>query len=233
MPIYDLTLPISPRLAVWPGDPPVEIVREMDIAQGDPFNLTRLNISAHTGTHMDAPRHFIPTGAAIDQLPLDRLMGPAWVAEVGEGKDGKAGEEDRKDRKTWDAGGRLVTAAVLDGLDIPAGVTRLLLKTANSRWWVGPLTPAFHQDFVALDASAAAWLVERGVELVGIDYLSIERGDDESFPVHTALLGAGIVILEGLNLHAVAPGAYHLIALPLKLADADGAPARVILVADP
>ena len=219
MPIYDLTLPISPHLAVWPGDPPVEVVREMDLAQGDPFNLTRLNISAHTGTHMDAPRHFIPTGPAIDQLPPDRLMGPAWVVEVGEGE-GEGGE----------AG--LVTAAVLAGLDIPGGVTRLLLKTANSRLWSRPLTPTFEPRFVALDASAARWLVERGVDLVGIDYLSIERGDDEGFPVHTTLLGAGVVILEGLNLHGVAPGAYDLIALPMKIADADGAPARVILIGD-
>ncbi len=217
MTIYDLTLPISPHLAVWPGDPPVEIVREMDVAQGDPFNLTRLNISAHTGTHMDAPRHFLPTGAPIDQLPLDRLMGPAWVAEVEGGKTEERG---------------LVTAATLDGLALPRDVSRLLLKTANSEQWTRPLTPAFDPDFVALDASGADWLVQRGIQLVGIDYLSIERGDDEAFPVHTALLRAGVVILEGLNLAHVPSGPYHLIALPMKIADADGAPARVILVGD-
>lgn len=216
MPIYDLTLPISPHLAVWPGDPPVEIVREMDAAHGDPFTLTRLNISAHTGTHMDAPRHFFPTGLAIDQLPLDGLMGRAWVAEVGAGKTGEQG---------------LVTAVTLDNLAIPKDVTRLLLKTANSKHWTRPLTPTFDPDFVALDTSAARWLVERGIQLVGIDYLSIERGDD-TFPVHTALLGAGVVILEGLNLAHVPPGAYHLIALPMRVADADGAPARVVLVGD-
>ncbi|MCW5851900.1 MAG: cyclase family protein [Anaerolineae bacterium] len=222
MPIYDLTLPISAHLAVWPGDPPVEIVREMDAAQGDAFTLTRLNISAHTGTHIDAPRHFFPSGLAIDQLPLDRLMGPAWVAEVEDGKDGKG-------RKAGEGG--LVTAAGLEGLRIPVDVTRLLLKTANSHLWTHPLIPTFDPDFVALDPSAARWLVERGIQLIGIDYLSIERGD-ESFPVHTALLRAGVVILEGLNLAHVPPGAYHLIALPMKITDADGAPARVVLIGD-
>lgn len=217
MPIYDLTLPISPNLAVWPGDPPVQVVREMDVAQGDSFNLTRLNISAHTGTHMDAPRHFIQSGIPIDQLPLERLMGRVWVAEVEDGKTGERG---------------LVTAAVLESLAMPRDVTRLLLRTANSQHWTRLLTPTFDPDFVALDASAAAWLVQRGVQLIGIDYLSIERGDDESFPVHTTLLRAGVVILEGLNLAHIAPGAYHLIALPMKIADADGAPARVVLVGD-
>lgn len=211
MPLLDITLPISPRLPVWPGDPAVEMTRAADMERGDDYNLTRLNLSAHTGTHIDAPRHFLADGPAIDELSLERLIGPALVVET-------------------DTASHL-TAEDLDRLGIPLGTRRVLLKTRNSRHWQPPITPVFATDFVALAPSAARWLVERGVNLVGVDYLSVEAADPEpGSPVHTTLLGGGVIILEGLNLGAVAPGLYTLIALPMKLVGADGAPARAVLL---
>lgn len=213
MTLIDITLPISPQLPVYPGDPAVEMALEADMARGDAYNLTRLNLSAHTGTHLDAPRHFIADGLAIDELSLDALVGPALVVETDAAAD--------------------LTASDLDRLGVPADTERLLLKTQNSQRWEQPMTPVFATNFIALDPSAAEWLIQRGVRLVGVDYLSIEALDAAPGSlVHTHLLRAGILILEGLNLSRVEPGAYRLIALPMKLVGADGAPTRAILVAD-
>ena len=208
MQIYDISLPISPGLPVWPGDPPVQFSQPSHLDRGDLCTLTRLDLSAHTGTHVDAPAHFIAGGAGVDTLDLAALIGPAQVI---------------------DARGRgPITAAVLESLAIPPDTTRLLLRTDNSALWQrSPQT--FVEDFVAIEADAAAWLVDRGVRLVGVDYLSVAPFDDPT-PTHRTLLAAGVVALEGLDMRGVAAGAYQLVCLPLKLVGADGAPCRAVLL---
>ncbi len=209
MPIYDISLTLSPSLPIWPGDPPFQLTRELDLARGDVATVSRLNCSAHVGTHVDAPAHFLLGGNGAETLDLDILIGPAWVAEV---------------PGTVTA----LTAAALEALKIPTGITRLLFRTRNSEYWQTP-DPTFHQEFVAVTADGAAWLIDRGILLVGIDYLSIAPFSDGIEP-HQILLAAGVIPLEGLNLSAIEPGPYQLICLPLKLQGGDGAPARAVLI---
>jgi arylformamidase len=193
----------------WPDNPPIELVRTMDMAKGDPATVSRLSLGVHTGTHVDAPVHFVADGAGVDAIPLDRLLGEARVVEVGEGPS--------------------IGAAQLSAVD-PRPGERLLFKTRNStRCWK---TDRFLSDFVHLSPEAAALLADRRVLTVGIDYLSI-AGMEEGVPTHVALLEKGICIIEGLDLSSVQPGSYELICLPLRLAGADGAPARVLLRARP
>lgn len=208
MTIHDITLTITPGLPVWPGDPPVRLSQPAHLERGDLCTITRLDISAHTGTHLDAPAHFIPGGATVERLDLDALIGPALVVDA-------RGQGD-------------LTAEVLQGLAIPPGVQRLLLRTDNSALWQRGEAP-FTEDFVAIAPSGAAWLVERGVRLVGIDYLSVAPFDDPA-PTHQILLRAGVIAVEGLDLRAIEPGAYQLICLPIKIGGADGAPCRAVLV---
>ncbi len=206
--IVDLSPVISPDLPVWPGDPRVTLRQPYHLARGDDFTLTELAMSAHTGAHVDAPAHYVRGGAGADQLPLDALVGPAWVADAGEAE--------------------MITAAVLEGLAMPPETERLLLRTRNTRR--GLLRRAeFTADFVALTADAARWLAERRVRLVGIDYLSIAPYDLLA-PTHRILLEAGVAIVEGLDMTDAAPGAWMLACLPLKLKGADGAPVRAILM---
>jgi arylformamidase len=209
MPIYDISLTLSPTLPIWPGDPAFQLTRESDLAHGDEATVSRLNCSAHIGTHVDAPAHFLLGGRGVETLDLDLLIGPAWVADV-------------------PATVTALTAAALEALKIPSGVTRLLFRTRNSEYWTTP-TPAFQEEFVAVTADGAAWLVERGILLVGVDYLSVAPFHDGIEP-HQILLSAGVIPLEGLNLSAIEPGAYQLICLPLKLQGCDGAPARAVLL---
>lgn len=205
---HDISLPLRDGLAGWPGDPPVIIAREASIQSGDPFAVSRLVMGSHTGTHVDAPAHALADGRSVDGLPLEALCGPALLREVPERP--------------------LVTAADLEALGLPPDCRRLLLKTRNSA--EGLLhAPAFRRDYTALDAGAARWIAERGLALVGIDALSIEPYAEEMGPVHRALLAADVVVLEGLDLAGVAPGAYELLCLPLRIAGGDGAPARAVL----
>ncbi len=206
--IYDISVPISPELPVWPGDPPVQVTQVQHLDRGDPMTLTRLQMGTHTGTHVDAPAHFVPGGLTVDEIDLETLVGLAWVVEVP------------------DAGA--LSAEVLEGLDIPVGFGRLLFRTRNSALWAKGET-GFHQQFVGITVDGAQWLVARGVELVGIDYLSISPYEDP-IPPHQVLLGAGVIVVEGLNLSAVMPGAYTLVCLPLRIQGAEGAPARAILM---
>jgi len=201
--IYDVTLPVSSNLPVWPGDPPVQLERVASMERGDRLTLSRLASSVHAGTHVDAPLHFIAGGADVVSLSLNVLVGPARVVALPDAD--------------------VIAAASLAQLEL-SGVSRLLFKTRNS-----DLTrEKFVEDFVALTADAAQWIVERGVRLVGVDYFSVERfGGDGS--VHRALLGAGVVIVEGLDLRDAPPGDYELFCLPMKLVGSEGAPARVIL----
>lgn len=206
MKLYDITVAISPDLPVYPGDPPVRVERLQSLEAGDIARVSQLSLSTHTGTHVDPPFHFLPDGAPLDRVPLEVFIGPARVVDVGSA--------------------HTITAETLTQLDL-RGVERVLFKTTNSRFW--QTTTEFQHEFVALAIDAARYLVERGVRLVGIDYLSIEKFDFEEPVVHRTLLGAGIVIVEGLDLSAVPPGDYELICLPLKLKDGDGSPARVML----
>jgi arylformamidase len=204
--IYDITVPLSPALPVYPGDPTVEVRAVMRQKRGDAANVSRITLSAHSGTHLDAPWHFFEAGTTVDALDPDVLLGPALVYEV--------------------ATTTHITAADLRRLDL-RGVQRVLFKTGNGKLWerVG-----FQSEYVALTASAARLLVESGVRLVGIDYLSVDAFEREDFPVHRILLGAQVLILEGLDLRAVPPGAYELLALPLRLQGGDGAPTRAFLI---
>jgi arylformamidase len=201
----DVSVPIRDGMVHWPSDPPVEVGRRESIAAGDVANLTAVSMSAHTGTHMDAPAHFIDGGQAIDELPIDVAVGPARVIEI--------------------ADPAAVTAAEL-GEHGPRPGERLLLKTANSsrNWW----DEDFDQDFVHIEPEAASLLAEAEVALVGVDYLSV-GGMQSGAETHRHLLGAGIWIIEGLELSGIEPGGYELVCLPLRLVGADGAPARALL----
>lgn len=206
MKIYDLTVPISPDLPVYPGDPAVTIEKTMCLEHGDVCSVSRLGLGTHTGTHVDPPSHFVRGGAALDELPLDVLIGQARVVDVGDA--------------------RVIDAGVLAGFDL-RGVERVLFKTRNSRLWQE--ARGFVRDFVYIEADAAERLVGMGVRLVGIDYLSVEKFDFDAPQTHYALLRNNVVVVEGLDLSGVAAGDYELICLPLKIKDGDGAPARVVL----
>jgi len=210
MQIYDVTLDLSPGLPVWPGDPKISLERATKIEEGANSNVTLLGMSAHAGTHVDAPYHFLGEGyATIEKLSLNMLTGRAYVLSVADDVE-------------------VISAGFLEKAEIPPRTRRLIFKTRNSNLWnESPLI--FHEDFVGLSADGAQYLVEKGIRLVGIDYLSIAPYR-QGTPTHRILLSAGIVILEGLNLSQVTPGRYTLYCLPLKLVGADGAPARAILI---
>jgi arylformamidase len=205
---YDITLTITPQMIVWPGDPPVVMEQTSSIASGDSSNVSQISMSCHTGTHVDAPHHFLNNGKTIENLSLDLLVGRAYVLHLPDVN--------------------LITASVLMDADIPPRTRRLLFKTRNSDLWANG-NKEFQTDFVGLSVDAAELLVDRNVKLVGIDYLSIapfKMGKQ----IHTILLDAGVVVIEGLDLSQVSPGRYTLHCLPLKLGGADGAPTRAILV---
>jgi arylformamidase len=192
-------------MVVYEGDPGVDVRPRLEIAKGDTANVSLLSMGSHTGTHVDAPAHFIEGGATVEALPLDVLIGPALVAEV--------------------KSERLIGRSDLEPLPLD-GQSRLLLKTRNSELWAAG---GFSRDFVALDLEGARYLTERGLRLIGIDYLSVEAFHSPGHPVHRHLLGAGVVILEGLDLSRVAPGVYELVCLPLPVRGIDGAPCRAVL----
>jgi arylformamidase len=205
MRVFDITLPIYHGMPVYEGDPAVSIERWASIPRGAPANVSLLAMGSHTGTHVDAPAHFQEGATGVDQLSLDILMGPARVYRV-------------------PATGH-IDAASLRGTDLTS-CSRLLLKTrTTSNGNEGP----FRQDHPGITDDAARLLVVSGIRLVGIDALSVEPLGSTSFPAHQTLLGAGVIILEGLDLSAVSPGDYELLCLPLKIRQADGAPARVVL----
>jgi arylformamidase len=210
MPIYDVTVPLYTELPTWPGDPGVEIRDWCSLADGDGANVSLLHFGAHTATHVDAPAHFIEDAAKVEAMPLDVLIGEAEVIEVPQ--DVLAIDE------------QFVAAKCAPGAE------RVLFKTRNSAFW-SESNPTFHTDFTYLDLNAATRLVQQGLRLVGIDYLSIEKFGQENHETHLALLSKGVVILEGLNLSDVPAGKYELICLPLRLRSnlGDGAPARAVL----
>jgi len=203
---WDISVPLRDGMVCWPGDDAPQIQQVMHMDRGDVCNVTVLRMSAHTATHMDAPRHFINTGASIDQTPLDAMIGPARVVEI---LDSTA-----------------IRRAELEMLNLQRG-ERLLFKTRNSghSWQLSE----FDKDFVYISDEGARYLVEQGVRTVGVDYLSIGGFYHDTVETHVTILGAGITVIEGLDLSEVEPGDYELICLPLKIAGADGAPARVVL----
>lgn len=209
MKIVDISVPINPGLPVWPGDPQIEIERYRLISDGNNSNDSRITCGVHSGTHVDAPAHFIENGASIEQLPLEILMGPVTVVAVLETE--------------------IITPQLLEAQALAPETRRLLIKTKNSALWADPGHP-FNPDFVALNSESARWIVKNGIALVGIDYLSIQRFKDTEPLTHRILLEAGIVIVEGLDLRMVDPGDYQLCCLPIKLAGCEGAPARAVLI---
>ena len=208
MPFYDVTVALSNELPTYPGDPGIKIGEWRSLAKGDSANVSVVNFGAHTGTHVDAPAHFIEGAAKIESLPLDSLIGECVVVQTPDDC--------------------LVVDEAFVSANVPQGSARVLFKTRNSAFWK---TTEFHSDFTHLDLGAATWLRDQGAKLVGIDYLSIEKFKSPGHPTHLALLSQGVVILEGLNLSDVPPGKYELICLPLRLRSelGDGAPARAVL----
>jgi len=201
----DISLPVYSGMVIWPGDSEVRVERVMKLENGDPFNLTQCSFTAHTGTHVDAPRHFLPQGAAVDALPLDAVLGPCRVVQI---QDPEA-----------------VRPAELP-TDLQPG-ERVLFKTNNSFLHRG--LQSFIETFVYVSKGAAEALVTAGVRTVGIDYLSVGGFHRDMAETHLILLGAGIWVIEGLDLSNVEPGRYELACLPLRLVGADGAPARAAL----
>ena len=209
MKIYDITLAISPTMPVWPGNPAVVLERVSSMDAGAHDNVSRLACGVHTGTHVDAPHHFLNDHRTVESLSLDILTGQAQVVQI---------PDDVK----------VVNAEALERTLLPAGTKRLLLRTSNSHIWERNETE-FVTGFVGISEDGADWLVSHGIKLVGIDYLSVAPYH-KSVPTHRSLLTAGIIIVEGLDLSTIKPGHYELFCLPLKLVGSDGAPARVILV---
>jgi arylformamidase len=191
---------------VYPGDPVPQIEAVRRIADGDPCNLSLLHMGSHTGTHVDAPYHFLKDGPRLGQVPLDRMVGACVVADL--------------------RGRRAVDAAALRDVKTERGDILLCLTDNSAKW----AAPEFQRDFTFVTKDAAEVLVERGVRALGMDYLSIEEFGSPDFPVHHRLLGAGVFVIEGLDLRAVTPGRYYLVCLPLRFPGLDGAPARAVLL---
>lgn len=205
--IYDVSLPVRTGGLVYPGNPGIVIELQQSIAAGAGANVSRVDFGSHTGTHVDAPRHFFNDGIGVDRLALDVLMGPALLVHV-------------------DDGARAVTDAHLRAAGVE-GHQRVLLRTRNSGF---NRDTTFVPDYTYLDPDGAAYLVSVGVKLVGVDYLSVEQFHSGHHRTHRTLLGAGVIIVEGLALSDPPAGSYDFRCLPLRLTDLDGAPARAVLV---
>jgi len=210
MTIFDITVALEDGIPIWPGNPPFELVRVNKLEEGASSNVSKLSLGVHTGTHVDAPIHFLQGGTGVDQLPLELLTGKATVhwLDLPQGN---------------------ITATALEAASpkINSGAERVLLKTRNSELWRSP--HPFQSDFAGITADGAQWIVDHKIKLIGVDYLSVgPKGGGK--PTHEILLKAGVVIVEGLNLRQVNAGEYEFFCLPLKLKDCDGAPARAILI---
>jgi arylformamidase len=205
MRIHDISVAISPGMVCWENGPRPVLERELRLEDGALSNNSRLSLDLHAGTHVDAPFHFLADGGCIDSMDLSALCGPCYVAETA---------------------APVITAAVLEELRLPA-VPRVLFKTNNTGLYA---TGTFARDYVALDPSGAEWLGQRDVLLVGIDYLSIERLAGMDGTVHRSLLSRNITVLEGIDLSGVPAGHYVLFALPIKVAGAEAAPVRAVLL---
>ncbi len=203
---HDLTLPLSPEIITLPGDPHPRFEAVKSIPRGDAYNLTAMTLGTHTGTHIDVPRHFYDDGMTIEEIPFDRLIGPARVIEITDHR-------------------------AVDRPDLERHAVRpkeiLLLKTDNSSLIV---KDAFDPGFTYLTPDGARYLVEVGIRTLGFDYFSVEKLDNPIPEVHYLLLGNRIIVIEGLDLSRVAAGEYFMVALPLKVKDGNGSPTRVVLI---
>ncbi len=208
MKIHDISVPISAHMPTYPGDPKVSITPMLQIAKGDNANVSLLSMGDHTGTHVDPPVHFVQGGKTVDELDLNILYGPARVVDL---------------TKVVGA----ITPADLENAQVPTSALRVLFKTRNSQFWG---RREFEEDYIGISWDAARWIVDHGIRLVGIDYLSVELFQATEPNTHRTLLGAGVIIVEGLNLQEIAPGDYTLACLPLKILNGDGAPARAVLI---
>jgi arylformamidase len=206
--IYDISVPIRSGGLIYPGNPEIEISLQQAVAKGAGANVSVIRFGSHTGTHADAARHFFDDGQAVDEIPLERLIGPALLIAFADDV-------------------RSVGAAELKAHDLN-GHKRILLRTRNSALLS---QKEFARDYTYLAPDGAEYLVDKGVELVGIDYLSIEQFHSGHHRTHRTLLGKSVVILEGLDLSVPAPGEYQLVCLPLRIEGCDGAPARAVLIA--
>ena len=205
MHIHDISIAVTSDMVSWDDGPTPVIDQYLRIENGDLVNNTRMLLDLHAGTHVDAPYHFLPNGGRIDAVDLERLCGPCYVAQTT---------------------APVIDAAVLETMQLPA-VERILFKTNNVGLYA---RRTFVREYVALDLSGAEWLVRRGVKTVGIDYLSIEPFEGMDGSVHRALLSHGVAILEALDLVDVPAGHYFLVALPIKVAGAEAAPVRAVLL---
>lgn len=201
----DISVTIKSGMARWPSDPPVIIKRTKNMAAGDKDNVSFIKMGSHTGTHMDAPLHFIKDGKGLDNMPLDAAIGPARVLAI-------------RDKHR-------IEAKELKPFSIKSG-ERIIFKTKNSSC---RRTGGFKKDFVYIAPEAAAYLVYLGVRAVGVDYLSVGGYHKDGAQTHKILLKAGIWIIEGLNLYGIRTGNYDIICLPIKIFNSDGAPARAII----
>jgi len=208
MPLYDASVTIHQEMLLYPGDPPFKLQSLYRLDKGDPFNLCEMSMGTHIGTHVDTPAHYFDNGPGVDQIPLEVMVGPGIVLDM--------------------RGKPYVDRQAL--AESPMGdYRRVLLKTDNAKRL---LQSEFVSDYAYLTEDGAAFLVDRGVQLIGIDYLSIERFKAPGAPVHRTLLDGGVLILEGVNLVEIPPGPCKIYCLPLKIKDADGAPARVLIETD-
>ena len=211
MKIFDISVSITPSTPVWPGDPNVNLKTIGAIQDGDSVNITEIQMCVHTGTHIDAPSHYINTGATIDQIPIEKLIGKAAVIEMDTQVD-------------------VITESILVNhpqWEVIQSVKKVLFKTRNSAFWQSESLD-FRQDYVGIDTSGAQVLANLDLDLIGVDYLSISTFHDSERP-HLILLSKDIVLLEGIDLSAVQPGIYNLFCLPINILGCEGAPARVIL----
>jgi arylformamidase len=210
MRIYDVTVPLRPGMATYAGtEPGPELHFHSLIRNGDSANVSALSLGSHTGTHVDSPDHFLDNKVTVERMPVEAMVGSAYVAQ-------------------FDVDSH-ITIADLERAAIPPGTTRLLAKTPNGSFCDDD---AFHPEFIGFADDAGDWLVDRGMVLVGIDYMSIERFHSPTHAVHHALLSKNVVIVEGLDLRGVPAGEYYMVCAPIKVVGADGAPARVYLMDD-
>ena len=205
MKLIDISVPLDANLPTYPNNTPFSLEAIKRIGRGDSSNVSTLHMSAHAGTHVDAPRHFFDDAPGTEALPLEMLVGRARVIEVTSRKG--------------------ITAEDLARIDLSEDV-RVLIKTLNSRLWG---SPEFQTDYVGVTESGARHLVDHGIKVVGVDYLSVEEFKRPGAPAHHILLGGGTIVIEGLNLRDVEPGPYEMYCLPLRVVGSDGAPARVVL----
>lgn len=209
---YDISVPITSTMLVWPGDPQVAIRQLSKLNAGDEANVSQIRMSVHTGTHIDAPRHFLADGKTVTEILLDKLVGEALVVEMGED----------------------VMTITKESLETHSQIkqmfmaSKILFKTRNAKFWPAS-DGVFREDYTGINPSGARFLAEMGLDLVGLDYLSVATFNKTAEP-HQIMLQKEIVLLEGVDLSSVTSGVYQLYCLPLPITDCEGAPARAILV---